>query len=194
MPWPAIPIPSVVELRSLQPTYHTETHNLRRQVRSRGVQRWNVVMTWDTLTRTEAGAIMGTFATLMGRYGTITIPVPGHNKSMAGQTANVTAGSASAGATQISSSGWANGLALRAGDVIKFASHDKVYVVTEDATASGGSATVKFQPPLQAAVSGGTLTYNDVHFKLALANDDMSYATGPVLIVKGMTLEFVEVL
>jgi polyisoprenoid-binding protein YceI len=38
--------------------------------------------------------------------------------------------------------------ALKAGDYIKFANHSKVYMVSEDANASGGAATVTISPNL----------------------------------------------
>jgi hypothetical protein len=61
---------------------------------------------------------------------------------------------------------------FKAGDMIKFASHTKVYMVVEDVTASSNSATVTIEPPLITALSdNSTVTYNDVPFTVHLTND-----------------------
>ena len=61
---------------------------------------------------------------------------------------------------------------FKAGDMIKFASHTKVYMVVEDVTASSNAATVTIEPPLITALSdNSTVTYDDVPFTVHLTND-----------------------
>jgi len=68
---------------------------------------------------------------------------------------------------------------LKAGDLIKFANDDKVYMVTADANSDvSGQATVSIEPPLQdAIVDNEAVTVNKPSFTVALAQDDVLYGT-----------------
>jgi hypothetical protein len=64
---------------------------------------------------------------------------------------------------------------IKAGDFVKFASHDKVYMVTADF--SSLSANLSIQPGLIAAVpDNSALTYNNVPFKVRLENEVQQWA------------------
>ena len=77
-------------------------------------------------------------------------------------------GSHSAGDTTIDVDGMTG--SLLAGDFIKFASHDKVYMVVADQSdISTGSLTI--EPPLTTAVSSSNITYDNVPFTVHLTND-----------------------
>ena len=61
---------------------------------------------------------------------------------------------------------------FKAGDFIKFASHDKVYMVVSDVTSSSNSATVTIEPPLITALADDSVvTYDNVPFTVHLTND-----------------------
>ena len=61
---------------------------------------------------------------------------------------------------------------FKAGDFIKFASHDKVYMVVADATSSSNACTVTIEPPLITALADdSTVTYDNVPFTVHLTND-----------------------
>ena len=62
---------------------------------------------------------------------------------------------------------------LKAGDFIKFASHNKVYMVVADVTADGSNeATVTIEPPLLTALGNNEIvTYDNVPFTVHLTND-----------------------
>ena len=62
---------------------------------------------------------------------------------------------------------------LKAGDFVKFASHNKVYMVVADATADGSNeATITIEPPLRTAlVDDSVVTYDNVPFTVHLTND-----------------------
>ena len=61
---------------------------------------------------------------------------------------------------------------FKAGDLIKFASHNKVYMVVEDVTSASNAATVTIEPPLTTAlVDDSTVTYDNVTFTVHLTND-----------------------
>ena len=68
---------------------------------------------------------------------------------------------------------------FKAGDFLKFASHDKVYMVVEDVTSSSNAATVTIEPPLTTAlVNDSAVTYDSVPFTVALVNDIQTIALG----------------
>ena len=61
---------------------------------------------------------------------------------------------------------------FKAGDFLKFASHDKVYMVVSDATSSTTACTVTIEPPLITALADdSTVTYDNVPFTVHLTND-----------------------
>ena len=61
---------------------------------------------------------------------------------------------------------------FKAGDFIKFASHNKVYMVVSDVTSSSNAATVTIEPPLTTALADNSVvTYDNVPFTVHLTND-----------------------
>ena len=61
---------------------------------------------------------------------------------------------------------------FKAGEFLKFASHDKVYMVVADATSSSNACTVTIEPPLITALADdSTVTYDNVPFTVHLTND-----------------------
>ncbi len=61
---------------------------------------------------------------------------------------------------------------FKAGDFLKFASHDKIYMVVSDVTSSSNAATVTIEPPLTTALADNSaVTYDDVPFTVHLTND-----------------------
>ena len=83
-------------------------------------------------------------------------------------------GSHSAGDTTIAMDGFAGDGAgrFKAGDLIKFASHTKVYMIVSDVTSSSNAATVTIEPPLITALTNNSVvTYDNVPFTVHLVND-----------------------
>ena len=65
---------------------------------------------------------------------------------------------------------------FKAGDLIKFASHDKIYMVISDVTSSSNAATVTIEPPLIADIANDSaVTYDNVPFTVHLTNDMQSF-------------------
>ena len=61
---------------------------------------------------------------------------------------------------------------FKAGDFLKFASHDKVYMVVSDVTSSSNAATVTIEPPLITALADNSaVTYDNVPFTVHLTSD-----------------------
>ena len=68
---------------------------------------------------------------------------------------------------------------LKAGDLIKFANHSKVYMVVSDVTADGSNeATLTIEPPLRSALANNEgMTYDNVPFTVRLTNDIQQFNT-----------------
>jgi hypothetical protein len=67
---------------------------------------------------------------------------------------------------------------FKAGDFLKFASHDKVYMVVADATSSSNASTVTIEPPLITALADNSaVTYDNVPFTVHLTNDIQEFGT-----------------
>ena len=68
---------------------------------------------------------------------------------------------------------------LKAGDFLKFASHDKIYMVVADVTADGSNeATITIEPPLTTALADDSaVTYDNVLFTVHLIGDVQSFGT-----------------
>jgi len=68
---------------------------------------------------------------------------------------------------------------FKAGDLIKFNGHDKVYMVTGDANSNAsGQATISIEPPLQSALANDEdVDTNQPSFTVALMQDDVLYST-----------------
>ena len=61
---------------------------------------------------------------------------------------------------------------FKAGDFLKFASHDKIYMVVSDVTSSSNAATVTIEPPLITALADDSaVTYDNVPFTVHLTSD-----------------------
>ena len=87
-------------------------------------------------------------------------------------------GNQSAGDSTIALDGFAGDGANRfkTGDFIKFASHNKVYMVVADVTSSSNAATVTIEPPLVADIANDSaVTYDNVPFTVHLTNDAQEF-------------------
>ena len=61
---------------------------------------------------------------------------------------------------------------FKAGDFLKFASHNKVYMVVADVTSSSNASTVTIEPPLLVALANDSVvTYDNVPFTVSLTTD-----------------------
>ena len=61
---------------------------------------------------------------------------------------------------------------FKAGDFLKFASHDKIYMVVSEVTSSSNAATVTIEPPLITALTNNSaVTYDNVPFTVHLTSD-----------------------
>lgn len=169
-----------VELKSNSPTILSEGRNLVTLARAIPSHRWEATLKSVNLTSAESRAVYAWLNTLGGRYGSFTAVLPEISTPKGVATGNpIASGSYAIGASTITMSGFtASAIGqLKAGDVIKFANHSKVYQVTADASSnSSGVASVSIYPKLMKAVPSATaVTVREVPFLFRLDNDIQEY-------------------
>ena len=180
--FPSTPAPASIDVTSFEPNLVSVTSNLRRQVRSRGAQRWLFKVRFPPLSRAEHDSIYAFSILQRGQFEKFTwVPKPiGTTRGVTSQTPVVSA-AAAVGVNAVSVDGLSNSTSniLRSGDFIKFSGHTKVYMVTADMSSNGsGAATLNFSPKLTTAVADNeTVTTNNVPFQVAFSNDSRSYTT-----------------
>jgi hypothetical protein len=195
--FPTSPVPADIKVSSFTPTLVSETQSMKRQVRRRGGQRWAFEVNYPPMARSEFAPVYAFCIAQRGQYETFTFvpPVVSDPQGTATGTPLVN-GAQSAGDNTIVTDGWSNSItALKAGDFLKFSGHNKVYMVTADATSDGsGNATLTIEPPLIADVSDNeALTVGDVPFTVSLVNDTQEFSAGPPNIYE-FNLQLIEII
>jgi hypothetical protein len=147
----------------------------RTQVRNIGGQRFEFTATYPTLTRSEFAPIAAFIMAQRGMAEEFTIVLPEISSKSGDATGTVlTSLSEAIGQTVISIDGLTG--TLKAGDMIKFSNHNKVYMIVSDRAGNGDLA---IQPSLTVAVPNNTeITYDDVPFTVRLNNDVQTYDLG----------------
>ena len=84
---------------------------------------------------------------------------------------------------------------LKAGDMIKFNGHSKVYMVVEDATGDSNElATITIEPPLREDVlADEDVIYDNVPFTVRLTNDVQEFTTNDLDLYR-FEVDFIEAL
>lgn len=159
-----------------------------------GTTLWNGTLQYPPMTLAEFLPIQGFLSRCKGSLNEFDVVIPTISQNSKGYGNDSTVGltvtsAAAAGATSIDvNSLLTDTTILNPGDVIRFANHTKVYMVTdnEGVTTDGtGNATINFEPELVTAVdardsSGGPLIQiAEVPFRMILTNSvqEMQYRT-----------------
>jgi hypothetical protein len=192
--FPAVSFSSL-ELSSNTPTIVTTSINGLENRTQVSTQYWSFTADFQNVSDNERRQILGFLMKRRGNLNPFTIDLPDViNDSSSGFTGTITAITASAGVTTVTATTSASGVtALKAGDFFKFGNHNKVYMATDDAVASGTSVTINFFPALRTAQSSGSLTHNNVPLYVRCTNDQFTFATDPNLF-GSFSIDFVEVI
>ena len=177
---------STLNLTSNQVNRMTISVSGKRQVANVGDFGWSFTLSSPLMSRTD---FMADYAFLMKQRGgleTFTIVPPTIGSALGTVAGTVSVSSASStdpsygpniGSTAVGVSGGSG--TFKAGDLIKFSGHDKVYMVTSDCNLDGSSIDrLEFEPKLRAAVGGNTITYDNVPIKVYLDEDEVSFSVG----------------
>lgn len=146
---------------------------------------WSGTLAFPVMSLAEFRPVQAFVALAQGPLNEFDIVIPTVSTSQADNPGTLTAtvnGNQGAGATAVSISTNKNStVVLKAGDVIRFTNHTKVYMVTADATTNGsGNVDVSIAPALVQNVSNTeSITTTNVPFRMILSNDiqEFNYRT-----------------
>tara|TARA_R100000773_G_scaffold10554_3_gene9806 strand:+ start:838 stop:1443 length:606 start_codon:yes stop_codon:yes gene_type:complete len=175
--------PRVFNFSSNRPNSTAYTLSGKRSVKQFAAQYFSFSVQMPPMNQADFMEFYSFLVKQKGSFDTFTFQYPLENQGVdKAQTDIAVNGSASAGATQIPMDGFSASTndVLKAGDLIKFANHNKIYMITDDenANSSGEVAAVDIEPPLQAAVvNNEAVTVNQPSFTVALEQDDVLYST-----------------
>ena len=180
--FPTSPNFRALNFKDNRPTLVNQTLSGRKQVRQIGSQYFSFTVQMPPMTQTDSQAIFAFLQKQKGSFENFTIAHPLDNLGASkNETDILVNGSHTTSDASIALDGFTANTtgALKAGDLIKFNGHNKVYMVTGDANSSaGGAATISIEPPLQAALANNEdIDTNQPSFTVALVQDDLLYAT-----------------
>ena len=169
-------------IKSIQSTIISKSISGKKLSRTIDSQRWAFTASIITSNRSTAyGELMAFIVKQRSGKENFTIIPPEVEDARGSETGSVLVnGNQSAGDTTIAMDGFAGDGAgrFKMGDFIKFASHDKVYMVVADVTSSSNAATVTIEPPLVADIANDSaVTYDNVPFTVHLVNDIQSFGS-----------------
>ena len=168
--------------KSIQNTIISKSDSGKRLARQVDGQRWGFTVSIITGTRSGVyGELMAFIVKQRSGKETFTIVPPELEDARGSETGSVLVnGNQTAGDTTIAMDGFAGDGAgrFKAGDLIKFASHTKVYMVVSDVTSSSNAATVTIEPPLVADIANDSaVTYDDVAVTVFLTSDIQEFGS-----------------
>lgn len=175
-----------VRFRQQTVTKKTETASGRVVRASVATTKWRGTLQFPSMTVQEFAPVQAFIAKCQGSLNEFDIVIPtisaGTNEFNHSLGALHTNGAGAAGETSIAfDCGTGPTNVLKAGDVIRFHNHSKVYMVTDDADSiANGTGTINFQPGLVAAVpldsAGQDIEAVDVRFRMILSSDIQEFS------------------
>jgi hypothetical protein len=181
--WPASPEFAAMNFINDAPAQVSLAASGVRHVADLTGQRWRATASYPPMTRAQFAPIAAFVAAQRGQYGSFKIVLPILSTPLGDISAStpLVNGADQTGRSLITD-GWANSqLVLKAGDVFKLASNDKVYMVTSDGTSDGsGNLTLAIEPALVASPADNeALTVTAVPFTMALAGNPQEFPARP---------------
>jgi len=175
---------NALNFKSEQKTLMSTTDSgktFRRQVDG---QRWTFTVSYPLKTRQDFAPIQAFIIRQRSQKEDFTITFPSYLNAQGSETGTVLVnGVHSAGDTTITVDGHAGDTAgsFKAGDLIKFAGHSKVYMIVADVTPSSNASTLTIEPPLTNALANDeAVTYDSVPFTVHLNSDLQEFQTNQV--------------
>jgi len=167
---------STMGIKSIQTTIISKSDSGKRLARQIDGQRFGFSVEIITGKRSDIyGELMGFIIKQRSGKETFTITPPEIKNARGSETGTVLVNGVHAvGDTTIAMDAFAGDGAgrFKTGDFIKFASHNKIYMVVADVTSSSNAATVTIEPPLTTALTDDSVvTYDNVAFTVFLTND-----------------------
>ena len=172
-----------LNFKDSRPTLLNQTLSGRKQVRQIGAQYFSFTVAMPPLQQEKAQEIFAFLQKQKGSFEDFTIVAPLDNLGAGKSETDIqVVGAHTSGDASIALDGFtANQTgALKAGDLIKFANHSKVYMVQSDIDSDGsGALTVLISPNLVTALTDNVaVTVNKPSFTVYLENNEIMYSTG----------------
>jgi len=186
--YPASPVFASVGFKSVYYNLSSQSLSGRTQVRNIGGQRFEFSANYSRLSRSEFAPVLAFVMSQRGMAETFSIVLPEISSKTGNASGTIRASSLTAvGATAVPVDGISG--VLKTGDMVKFANHAKVYMITADRS---GNGSLSIEPALQAAVANNeALTYDNVPFLARLNNDIQEYALASASLVD-YDVDFIE--
>lgn len=150
-----------------------------RQVRDLGAHIWEFGAVYPPMKRATIMPIYTFLLRQRGAYGSFQMTIPDMRTPRGVGTGTPLVDGAHTGGTSIATKGWtiATQNIIMEGDLIKFAGHNKVYMVTDDFNSDGsGNQTLTIEPPLVSALSDEeSITVVDVPFTVMLKENSLRF-------------------
>ena len=186
---PTTPKFQTLNIKSNTMTFNSRSVSGRVQRKTSDTQYWSFTASYPIGKRSDYGALMAFIVKCRGGFNSFTARLPAYSTTQGSlvQATNTllvdNSGGYAIGTTQLAvdvSPGINITGALKAGDFITFANHNKVYMVVEDLDIDGsGDGTLTIEPPLIASVANDeTITYGDVQFTCKLNGDVQEFSAG----------------
>lgn len=178
--YPTTPIFSTIGFRSVNYNLSSQSISGRTQVRNIGGQRFEFSAQYTRMTRSEFAPILVFTMAQRGSAETFTIVLPQISSKSGDASGTILVnGAADIGATNVGVDGVTG--TLKAGDMVKFANHSKVYMLTAD---RAGDGNISIQPALRVAVpNDNAVTFDSVPFTVRLNNDVQEFNLGSASLV-----------
>lgn len=171
-----------INFKDNRPTLLNQTLSGRKQVRQIGSQYFSFTVQMPPLQQEKAQEVFAFLQKQKGSFEDFTIVAPLDNLGAGRLETDIqVVGAQAAGDSQIELDGFSASQsgALKAGDLIKFANHSKVYMVrsTIDSEADG-TLDVLISPNLVASLADNeAVTVNKPSFTVYLENNEIMYST-----------------
>ena len=171
--YPSTPEFKAVNLASNHSNLTSTTVSGKMFVRQLGGHRWSFTAEYNPMTREEFMPVYAFVVSQQGAAGTFTVTPPVLSSTSGDATGTFAVnGITSAGTNTVPTDGITG--TIKAGDMIKFANHTKVYMVTAD---RNGAGDMTIEPALVADVADNEeITYTSVPFTMRLSNNVQSYS------------------
>jgi len=192
--YPTTPVFNAVNFSSEQKTITSTTDSGKMFSVQVDGQRFKFSASYPPMTRAEFAPVYAFVMKQRSQKETFTVIPPVISNAQGNISGIVsTNGSHSAGDTTIDIQNITG--TILAGDMIKFNTHSKVYLVVEDATGdSNDEATITIEPPLREDVDTDVvMLYDNVPFTVRLTNDIQIFNTGTDSLYR-FEVDFIEAL
>jgi hypothetical protein len=182
--YPTDPKFRAINFQDNRPTLVNQTLSGKKSARKIGGQYFSFTVQMPPMQQENGQKIFAFLQKQKGAFENFTIKYPLQNLgSDKGQTDIAAMGVHASQDATITMDGFTASTAgvLKAGDMIKFANHTKLYMVQDDVTSDGsGAATVSISPNLVSGLADNeAVTVNEPAFTVYLSTGEVMYSTDP---------------